>query len=83
VTAWRIPVTSTAVLLVDATTGERWCFIRNDGGGNIYLGGPGVTDNDGFELGGNSVIGPVQVKQGRQLWAVRQNGNSTAHILTS
>ena len=81
-TALRVTVGTTAVLLVDATQSETVAWVRNVEAGEIYLGGAGVTAATGFELTGNSQIG-VLVRQGRQLWAIRASGSNIVHILRS
>ena len=79
--ASRVTVGTSAVLLVDATQSEAVAWVNNTESGEVYLGGPGVTAATGFELAGNDQLGPITVRQGRQLWGIRQNGSNIVHVL--
>ena len=56
-------------------------YLHHVGRGNVYLGDETVTAATGFELPGNTIIGPIDVRAGESLWGVRENGTSEMHVL--
>lgn len=84
-TAYRVNVTSTPIKLLDCAVGRgKSAFIRNASGTQVFLGGAGVTVNDGFLVPANTTIGPLLAWPGGDLRAVRSGaGTSVVHVLVS
>lgn len=84
-TAWRTIVGATAVKVADINdvSANSRIWIRNGTQLSVFLGGPGVTIDEGFELKANEVFGPLVVSPLFELWAVRGMGQSGhVHLMT-
>jgi hypothetical protein len=87
--AYRVPMSVARQLIVPAAPAAvrapydgqvRMFYFRNDGTGPVYLGDETVTAGDGFELAGNTMIGPVAVAVGEELHGIRASGASVVHV---
>lgn len=79
--ARRVNVGTQAVPLYapDIGSGGFSAIARNRGTGSIYVGGPGVTVADGFEVG---VGDHVEIPDGEILYAIAATAQ-TVHVLVS
>lgn len=80
--AVRIVVGTTPVKIADqqdASGGHT--LISNTGAVAVDLGGPGVLAGAGYALAGTTVLTPIVLAEGEQLFAVTASGTTTVQVL--
>lgn len=79
--SYRVPMGTVRAKILDASIHGQSAYLHHVGTGNVFLGDETVTPATGFELPGNTIIGPVVAWFGSDLWGVRAAGTSVVHVL--
>lgn len=79
----RVTVTTTATLLTEAPDDYikgQTVLVRNRGSASIFVGGPDVTADDGFEVQADELLS-VDVDVDERLYGITASGTVLCHVL--
>jgi len=79
-TSAQVTVTTTATLLVAASTFDQTVWLHNSGGGIVYLGDSGVTISNGYKLDNGDKM-QLLVGDHEGLYGVTASGTNTVGVL--